>query len=382
MSETPAAEPDPDALPEFVGPYRRLERSLRARSKLFVVAGLLAACSGISAQALVPAGTATGDPSTPPTSNDADTAGVTVDREVDSSLSERDDTTTSTSDSLVAADDSELADQPRALVTPSGVVVSVVGRTSSGYLVTTPCGNQATASWGTPIYRADVVLDPGHGGDIETGAVGLNGLVEKDLNLSVAQATARNLTDRGYDVVLTRTSDYRVPLSVRAGLANWLDAGALVSIHHNAPNARRSSEPGTEVFTQSGSDESARLGALIWEDVMAALGEFDDVSWVAAPDAGALEVLGTDGDDAYGMVRRPTVPAVLAELGYLSNRSEAELFATSAYVEAMGEALSEAIERFLESSDPGSGHITDPRVFDPRGGTGGEAGCVDPDLYN
>ena len=52
----------------------------------------------------------------------------------------------------------------------------------------TPCDNRATVT-GTPLGGADIVLDPGHGGD-EPGAVGPNGLVEKELNLAVAQLVA------------------------------------------------------------------------------------------------------------------------------------------------------------------------------------------------
>lgn len=289
-------------------------------------------------------------------------------------------------DDLASADggnddgiDQEPTADPRVLITPTGVVVPIVTNVSDSYVVRTPCGNRAQVFWGTPVATADIVLDPGHGGAVETGAVGPNGLAEKDLNLDVAKRTARLLEQRGITVVLTRTSDYRVPLVVRSEIANRLEAEALVSIHHNAPNANSSSSPGTEVFIQDGVDESARLGGLLHEEITAALDQFD-LTWSIATDAGAIVVLNDSGDDAYGMVRRPEMPAVLAELGYLSNQEEAELFATYRYKAVAAGALADGIERWLTSDDPGGGFRDEPRLFTPSGGTGGSDGCVDPEL--
>lgn len=267
-----------------------------------------------------------------------------------------------------------------ALITPTGVVVPVISDWPDGYEVITPCGNEAELSWGIPLGAAQVVLDPGHGGDVETGAVGFNGLAEKDLNLDVAMRAARELQQRGIGVVLTRTSDYRIPLVQRVAIAEAVNADILVSIHHNAPNWVASEIPGTEVFVQNESAASRRLGGLIMEEVVDALATFDNVEWTRADDAGAISVLNRSGDDTYGMVRRPQMPAVLAELGYISNPSEAELFATQEYLDVAGVALADAVQRWLYSDDEGSGFVDEPRLFTPGGSTGGVAGCVDPDL--
>lgn len=270
-------------------------------------------------------------------------------------------------------------DTPRVLITPTGVVVPIVSTLTTSYSVLTPCGNRARVSWGTPIASAEIVLDPGHGGARETGAVGINGLVEKDLNLEIAKRSARILESRGISVVLTRTADYRIPLSTRAEIANVLEAKAIISIHHNAPNANSSSTPGTEVFIQDGVPESARLGGLLQEEIVAALDQFD-VVWSIASDAGAIVVLNDSGEDAYGMIRRPEMPAVLAEFGYLSNPLEEELFATTEYQDVAALALADGVDRWLNSDDPGSGFRDEPRLFTPSGGTGGTDGCEDPEL--
>ena len=269
---------------------------------------------------------------------------------------------------------------PQVLITPTGVVVPIALELSDSYLVTTPCGNRGRVVWGIPISEVDIVLDPGHGGEVETGAVGPNGLTEKELNLDIAKRTARELEERGITVVLTRTADYRIPLSTRAEIANLLVAQAIVSIHHNAPTANTSNNPGTEVFIQDGVEESARLGGILQEEVTEALSQFDDITWSVATDAGAIVVLNDSGDNAYGMIRRPDMPAVLAELGYLSNPDEAELFETDHYRHVASQALADGIERWLTTDDPGSGFRDGPRLFTPSGGTGGADGCIDPDL--
>jgi N-acetylmuramoyl-L-alanine amidase len=267
----------------------------------------------------------------------------------------------------------------RAVLTSTGIPVAVLGQVADGYLVRTPCGAEATVAWGTPLLGADVVLDPGHGGPVETGAVGPNGVVEAQVNLEVARAAATELTRRGVTVVLTRTGDYQVPLSVRAELAGRLAAQALVSIHHNAPDAAPSDRPGTEVYVQDGVDASRRLGGLVWQHVVAALERFD-VAWTAAPDAGVLVVRKDTGEESYGMIRYPEVPAVVAELAYLSNPPEAELLATPVYRAAVGQALADAIEGWLHTDAQGSGYVDQVRTFTPSGLTGGTASCVDPIL--
>jgi N-acetylmuramoyl-L-alanine amidase len=271
-----------------------------------------------------------------------------------------------------------LAQPATALVTPTGVVVAVLEETTGGFVVTTPCGNEAVVPTGTPITAASVVIDPGHGGEIDTGALGANGLFERDLNLAVSQALEAKLIVRGVPVLLTRTANYASILSVRAGLADAVGADLLISIHHNAPTQGPSARPGTEIFVQHDSSDSRRLGGLVWSHVVQTLSGFD-VQWSAASDAGVLSVLSTRGEDAYGMNRNPETVSVLAELGYLSNPSEAELFATNEYVEAVAEALANAIEDYLNTEDPGSGFVQEPRVFNPQPGLGGSA-CVDPVL--
>ncbi len=261
---------------------------------------------------------------------------------------------------------------PRALLTPTGVPVAVIGRAGAGYLVRTPCGNAAEVTGGDPIDGMRVVLDPGHGGPFEPGAVGPNGLPEDELNLTLSRAILAELARRGISTTTTRTGDYGSLLSVRAALADAVGADVLISLHHNGPTRELGDHPGTEVYVQSADDatprgDSARLGGLLYEEITSALGMFADVSWSRLPDAGVLRVLFPAGGDAYGMISRPAIPAVLVEYGYLSNPSEAELFATDDYIGIAATATANAIEDYLNTDRPGSGFVERPRRFDPAG---------------
>lgn len=272
-------------------------------------------------------------------------------------------------DQLVRPEDLE-GDPPPGLITPTGVSVAVVGVNEGRFLVTTPCGSISTVSAGLPLQGVRVVIDPGHGGSYDVGAVGPNGLAERDLNLTLSYAVLNELSSRGISAASTRNGHYGSLLSVRSAFADALGAEALVSIHHNGPTYRTGNQPGTEVYVQSVSAQqaradSARLGGLLYQEITNALSGFENVAWSRVADAGVLRVLSTRGRDAYGMISRPTVPAVLVEYGYLSNRSEAALFASDEYIRVAAKATANAIEAYLNTDRSGTEQIQRPRVFDP-----------------
>lgn len=264
-----------------------------------------------------------------------------------------------------------------AMIAPSGVPLAVTSIDAEVVRILTPCGAEGVISAGKPIYEVDVVLDPGHGGPVDTGAVGANRMPEKEINLRVSLAAQKLLEARGIATVLTRTGDYPIVLPVRAEYADLMGAEVLVSIHHNAPAAPASAIPGVEIFVQHESEASKRLGGVIYERAMTALSTFD-IDWDRAPDAGVMTVLNPDGLDAYGMIRLPETTSVLVELGYIANPAEARLYESEAYVDAAARAIADGIESFLTSDDAGEGHV-EGRVFRPNAAVGRDQ-CVEPDL--
>ncbi len=270
------------------------------------------------------------------------------------------------------------ADDTKVLITGSGVVLGIVGQTTDGYVVQTPCGSQTVVTGGLPLGPVQVVIDPGHGGD-EQGATDIPSLSEAELNLTLARAAAEQLRARSVTVMLTRDADYRIPIQGRAELADLVEPAAFVSIHHNSSASRPSPVPGTEVYVQTSSAESRRLGGLLYEEAFAALQQFD-VEWTARDDAGVLTVVTDTGEDAYGINRYPTTPSALIEMAYMGNEQEAELLLSHEYVQVAAVALADGIERFLTSTDEGTGFVETPRLFTSAGGTGGSTGCIDPIL--
>lgn len=287
------------------------------------------------------------------------------------------DSNTPTTIVMPATTTTEPPGRPVGWIAPSGVPLAVTAVDGETIEVLTPCGNPELLSEGAPIYEVDVMIDPGHGGPIDTGAVASTGLNEKEINLEVSLALHDILAERGIASMLTRIADYPVPIRVRSQYSDLVGAEALVSIHHNAPAAPSSDIPGIEIFVKNETSESARLGGLLYEETMAALSQFD-IDWDRAPDAGVMTVLNTDGEDAYGMVRLPEAPSALLELGYIANPAEAELYENPAYVPAAATAIADAIETFLTSNELGS-PLVEGRVFNPARGVGRDQ-CVEPDL--
>ncbi|MCY4663238.1 MAG: N-acetylmuramoyl-L-alanine amidase [Acidimicrobiaceae bacterium] len=77
------------------------------------------------------------------------------------------------------------------------------------------------------------------------------------------------------------------------------------------------------------------------------------------------------------MIRRPSVVSVIVEYGYLSNPSEARLFATDEYIRVAANATADAIDAYLHSDRPGAGFIQEPRAFNPKSAS---TPCNDPTL--
>ncbi len=267
---------------------------------------------------------------------------------------------------------------PGVVITPTGIVTPVLETHRDGWTVWTPCVRTQRITKGTFIAGTQVVIDAGHGG-AESGSVGPNNLYEKTLNLSIATRVKAILGARGISSVLTRTTDHRIPLRTRAEIANALKPDLFVSIHHNGGAVRRQDTPGTEIFYQSGSDESRRAGGIFFEELTAALDQYD-IGWVGTVRNGVSARLKDNGENLYGIHRyTPNIPSVITEAGYLSNPSEAALFARDDVRDTEAVAIVDAIERWLNTKDVGSGYL--PEFVDGgSSGTGGTDNCTDPAL--
>ena len=214
-----------------------------------------------------------------------------------------------------------------------------------------------------------IVIDPGHGGD-EDGAKGARGTLEKTLTLAVARRVKSGLETRlGARVLLTRDDDRTLPLDERAAFANNNKADVFVSLHANA--SLRRTAAGAEVFFLSldRADEEARRVAESEGVAMPVFGggtrEIDVILWEMAQtrhlvqSAELAKVLETQLRASVPMSPRPiqqapfrvlvgaNMPAVLVELGYLTNAEQESALASAPFQARLAQAITEAVARFL-----------------------------------
>ena len=224
-----------------------------------------------------------------------------------------------------------------------------------------------------------VVIDPGHGGS-ETGAVGPTGLTEKEIVLDIARRLKKLIEQRlGLQVFLTREGDIDVPLENRTERANNLRADVFLSIHANA--YRGSGVRGAETFflSDKATDDEARQLAALENDALdlqsAADGDSDLqlLLWDMAQtlhlrESSALaEMIQNEMNDLAGtadrgikqapfrVLRGAMMPAVLVEVGFLSNPDDEELLAAPGYRQQIASALFDSLNRYRRRQNMLSG---------------------------
>ena len=173
-----------------------------------------------------------------------------------------------------------------------------------------------------------IVLDPGHGGS-DPGAIYAE-VNEKDVNLEVALKTAQLLKNEGYEVVMTRDSDEFIELSDRAVAANRYSSPVFVSIHCNASDNPESF--GVETYNARDSKKGKAFGETIHKAVLKSAG---------ADDRGTHE-------RNFVVLRETACPAVLVEIGFLSNEEERNRLTDPAYQNKIAVGIAEGIINYMK----------------------------------
>lgn len=193
-----------------------------------------------------------------------------------------------------------------------------------------------------------IVIDPGHGGE-ETGAVGPGGNIEKDVNLAVALRLKPLLEQAGARVLMTRTEDRRVllpeqgakatsavertqlDLAARSAMSNTASADLYVSIHANGGPP---GDGGTEVYWASSNLNallSQRLAQITQAELLGALG-LSDRGFKQRP---------------FNVIRMSEAPAMLVEMGFMTDPGEEALLASAGGQQAAAGAIFKGIERYF-----------------------------------
>jgi len=231
-----------------------------------------------------------------------------------------------------------------------------------------------------PERKKVIVLDPGHGG-VDPGAIGVSGIYEKKITLSMAKELKEELDKTGkYTVYLTRNRDVFIPLRERVRIARRYDADLFLSIHADSAVNRRAT--GLSVYTLSETASDKEAAALAEKenkaDIVAGLDfaehskEVSDVLLNLAQ----RETLNRSAELAtfmvqemrksthtldnthrfagFAVLKAPDVPSILLELGYLSNRTEEKQLQQKSHRKKLAVSARKAIDKYFKNMQSAS----------------------------
>ena len=180
-----------------------------------------------------------------------------------------------------------------------------------------------------------IVIDPGHGG-ADPGKVGVNGALEKDINLQMAQKLKAKLEANGIKVQMTREDD-TVPnnkkedMKQRVAMIEKAAPVLVVSIHQNSFSDEAAK--GAQVFYYAKSEESETAAQIVQNSLL----EFDPSNTRTIK-----------GNTEYYMLKKTSVPIIIVECGFLSNPEEAEMLILNEYQEEITESICIGLLKWLD----------------------------------
>lgn len=193
--------------------------------------------------------------------------------------------------------------------------------------------------------RVTIVLDAGHGGsdpgaikNLNEGEENEKRITEKELNLRVVKALEPKLAAKGYEVVLTRSRDEYVSLLKRSNQANSINAEIFVSVHFNASSNEEAM--GVEVLyapaekVEIKTAEQYHLAKAILDGVIRETG---------------AKSRGVKSRPDLIVLNKTSMPAALAELGFMSNDSEIEDILSPGYIEKLAEGMYKGIVKYVDN---------------------------------
>lgn len=183
--------------------------------------------------------------------------------------------------------------------------------------------------------KRTVVVDARHGGP-DGGKTGVNGKLEKELNLIIAEKVKKLLEEEGIAVIMTREEDGWLAetrigdLKERVRIMNESKADLAVSIHQNSYHEE--SVFGAQVFYYTTSGEGKAAAEILQNELL----EID-------PENKKRE----KANNTYYILKKTEVPTVIVECGFLSNHKEAEKLSDEAYQGKIAEAVVKGIKSFF-----------------------------------
>lgn len=185
-----------------------------------------------------------------------------------------------------------------------------------------------------------IIIDAGHGGD-DGGAVSIGGICEKDLNLAMSKSLSSNLEAMGYHVIMTRTDDTdtdgeegfnkRKDILNRLKYTEQYPNSLFISVHMNSSTS--STDKGFTVFYGKKNELSKKIAENIYYAVenFAYTSRLRDVK---------------EAPDSVYLMNNCTVPAILVECGFISNKTDEALLIDEKYREDLSYILACGIDKF------------------------------------
>lgn len=206
-------------------------------------------------------------------------------------------------------------------------------------------GAELTASRSGSTSSNCIVIDAGHGGN-DPGKIGINDILEKDINLSIALRLGTILANKEYQVIQTRTEDVclapegaasmkREDMQKRVSIISEANPICTISIHQNSFSD--SSVCGPQVFYYSESEDGKRLAEYLQSSLNTYL----------APDNGRSVKANND----YYLLKNTPTPTVIVECGFLSNPSDAQNLTDTLYQDRVVRAIYLGIQDYISHTD-------------------------------
>lgn len=191
--------------------------------------------------------------------------------------------------------------------------------------------------------KVRVVIDVGHGGK-DPGKVGINGALEKDINLQIAAKLKQFLEESDVEVIMTREEDVGLydenasnkkvqDMKRRVELIEEAAPLLIISIHQNSYHEEY--VHGAQVFYYTGSEEGKELAEIIQQSL---LNEAD-------PENKRL----AKANDSYYLLKKTSAPIVIVECGFLSNSEEAQKLTSDYYQEKLAWAIHLGVWQYINS---------------------------------
>ena len=220
-----------------------------------------------------------------------------------------------------------------------------------------------------------IILDAGHGGK-DPGATGRSGVKEKNVVLDITKRLKRKLEDKGFEVIMTRNSDKFISLEERTRIAARAKGDLFMSIHANANRSRsitgaevyypRESAPSLKsdddyeknckiYFNKISIDKNIPVVERILTDMLSHHKQFESQQLAQYLSRNTLEDNETKsrGSKTAGfyVIKNTFMPAVLVEVGYLTNKNEEGLLKTNSYRQKIAEMLAKGIANYLNNEE-------------------------------